>query len=457
MKFKSCLKRSSGASTPQSLSSDENLSSLAAPGQPCRPTCSRTVSFLEKDADEVHIADDWDRSSVDVTPKLSYDDILELKQMQIAAARASARASKASGTSSRILSHVPLTLLPLLPESAAATASPVSPASPSSPRPASPQTPGSPPLPSTTPIGLSFSDACLCRVFSADAGARAHGLHGHAKSCALHPSNAAAHAGAPHARGAGTQHLLQTPSPPDTPPRPLVTSIPAPPPTARARHFAFLPLLETPCAAPSPSASAAPSASCYSSPVRAASASPPPGPSAPRHPGAYSTYEGPGAFVGVGGSGSLGLERKLGLAAPHQDLSGSESGEEEREDEEAGWACDCPSARRQGGQKPAFLPVCQPVHPPAAKQTPSTPTPPPSPPPTAGLAPSSPSPSRPKSRAPLCIPSASPSRSSRCAELDAPPSPSSPGPRELSVPSPNSRERGKPQGRKMRLPLVALA
>ena len=33
----------------------------------------RSVSFREKDSDEVYTADDWDRSPVDLTPKLTYE------------------------------------------------------------------------------------------------------------------------------------------------------------------------------------------------------------------------------------------------------------------------------------------------------------------------------------------------------------------------------------------------
>jgi hypothetical protein len=38
----------------------------------------RSVSFRERDSDEVYIADDWDRSPVDLTPKLTYEFVRSL-------------------------------------------------------------------------------------------------------------------------------------------------------------------------------------------------------------------------------------------------------------------------------------------------------------------------------------------------------------------------------------------
>lgn len=60
MLLKSCLKSVGGAAKREASSS-------------ARPAIRRNVSFRGQDADEIHAADDWDRSPVDVTPKLTYE------------------------------------------------------------------------------------------------------------------------------------------------------------------------------------------------------------------------------------------------------------------------------------------------------------------------------------------------------------------------------------------------
>ena len=60
MLLKSCLKSVGGAAKREVASS-------------ARPTARRNVSFRGQDSDEVHAADEWDRSPVDVTPKLTYE------------------------------------------------------------------------------------------------------------------------------------------------------------------------------------------------------------------------------------------------------------------------------------------------------------------------------------------------------------------------------------------------
>lgn len=70
MVAKSCLKHSqSEAQTP-------NPSRLTATRPPLSD--SRTVSFRDKTTDEVHQADDWDRTPVDVTPRLTYECVLSI-------------------------------------------------------------------------------------------------------------------------------------------------------------------------------------------------------------------------------------------------------------------------------------------------------------------------------------------------------------------------------------------
>ncbi len=43
-----------------------------------RPGCSRTVSFRGQDSDEIHPADEWDRSPIDAISKLTYECVFEI-------------------------------------------------------------------------------------------------------------------------------------------------------------------------------------------------------------------------------------------------------------------------------------------------------------------------------------------------------------------------------------------
>ncbi|OCH96383.1 hypothetical protein OBBRIDRAFT_822369 [Obba rivulosa] len=52
------------------------------------PTLRKTVSFCDEELEEVHEADEWDRTPAPVTPKLSYQDVLELKQLRLSLPRA---------------------------------------------------------------------------------------------------------------------------------------------------------------------------------------------------------------------------------------------------------------------------------------------------------------------------------------------------------------------------------
>lgn len=61
MFVKSCLRAKSAGAIAKTSSSN------------ARPQCRRSVSFRGKDADEVHPADDWDRTPVDVSAKLTYE------------------------------------------------------------------------------------------------------------------------------------------------------------------------------------------------------------------------------------------------------------------------------------------------------------------------------------------------------------------------------------------------
>ncbi|KAI0664407.1 hypothetical protein C8Q70DRAFT_930374 [Cubamyces menziesii] len=88
--LKSCLKITppitpdlSAASSP--CGSGRTSPSLTSDGGSSASSCGRkTVAFCpEDDLEEVFWADEWDRTPAAVTPKLSYQDILELKQLRI--------------------------------------------------------------------------------------------------------------------------------------------------------------------------------------------------------------------------------------------------------------------------------------------------------------------------------------------------------------------------------------
>ncbi|KAL5537101.1 hypothetical protein ACEPAF_924 [Sanghuangporus sanghuang] len=388
--MKSCLKCHSDHPVP----GPSNLQSTP------RPKCTHRVSF--RCEDEVHTADDWDRTPVDVAHKLSYEDILELKEMQVAAAKACARASAASGVTPKYLSNVPLGLLPLLPDTsnAAAATSPTSP--PTSPRSFSPSPQNSPngvlgngngkKSVDYSPAGLGLAEACLCRVFSADTGLPAeqagehqqsYGYGGQQRGSGSGISSPPPQQGKPDYSQPPQFKLIngvhQVPSPPDTPPRLSVTSIPPPPPTKKARHFAFLPLLDassssgsssparTPIASPSASGVSSPimspgavkgspvppvsltaSLNMISSPPLLSSSSSSASSSASTpSPGAYTTYDPYGGSVAVRGSATLGLERKLGYKFVESDESdshsvSSEEGYEGDEGEDKDWPRDWP-------------------------------------------------------------------------------------------------------------------
>ncbi|CAL1715314.1 unnamed protein product [Somion occarium] len=67
-----------------------NESRSGSPGPDTRPSIRKAVSFCSEDEglEEVFEADDWDRSPIPMTPRLSYQDILELKQLQLNLPRA---------------------------------------------------------------------------------------------------------------------------------------------------------------------------------------------------------------------------------------------------------------------------------------------------------------------------------------------------------------------------------
>ncbi|KAF8987402.1 hypothetical protein BDQ17DRAFT_1258604, partial [Cyathus striatus] len=90
---------------------------LKSPGQ--RPPFRRTLSvcFEEQVCQQVFTADEWDRTPTEPARKLSYQDILELKEIQRSLPIADQPPDPISGKPpSRYLRTVPIGLLPLLPQ-----------------------------------------------------------------------------------------------------------------------------------------------------------------------------------------------------------------------------------------------------------------------------------------------------------------------------------------------------
>ncbi|KAG6333454.1 hypothetical protein ID866_5635 [Astraeus odoratus] len=115
-RIKSCLKSSpssSGTSTPSSSGS-------------VHPHAKKHVAFCEDGTEEVYEADEWDRTPAEVTQRLSYEDVLELKMLQRELPRAEQPVDVLSSKpfANVFLSHVPIPLLPLNPTTESATSSP---------------------------------------------------------------------------------------------------------------------------------------------------------------------------------------------------------------------------------------------------------------------------------------------------------------------------------------------
>ncbi|KJA18066.1 hypothetical protein HYPSUDRAFT_98066, partial [Hypholoma sublateritium FD-334 SS-4] len=76
----------------------------------------KCVAFGAEGSEEVHTADEWDRTPTEPARKLTYQDLLELKEIQRSLPRANQPCDLLSGRPSRhYLSAVPIGLLPLLP------------------------------------------------------------------------------------------------------------------------------------------------------------------------------------------------------------------------------------------------------------------------------------------------------------------------------------------------------
>ncbi|KAJ7498120.1 hypothetical protein B0H11DRAFT_833037 [Mycena galericulata] len=180
----------------------------SVPGSPAPEHSSlgrKCVVFGEEGSEEVHWADEWDRTPTEPARKLSYQELLELKEIQRSLPHAPQPPDLRPGK--QLLSTVPIGLLPLAAES------PTSPASPASP----PQSPGAYQTPFLMPPGRAKPPPAPTRFASSS-----------------------------------LTHLR----PPTAPPAPR----------ARAA-FAFLPLLaaESPAASPAPSTASSAASSADSS------------------------------------------------------------------------------------------------------------------------------------------------------------------------------------------------
>ncbi|KAL4259512.1 hypothetical protein AB1N83_012037 [Pleurotus pulmonarius] len=119
--MKGCLKYSSWTPMP---------SPGLPPAPPCTPTHSsdacqsrrKCVVFSMSALEEIHVADEWDRTPTEPARNLSYSDMLELKEIQRSLPLADQPADPFTHKpGSQYLSHVPIKLLPLLPESSTCT------------------------------------------------------------------------------------------------------------------------------------------------------------------------------------------------------------------------------------------------------------------------------------------------------------------------------------------------
>ncbi|GLB43307.1 hypothetical protein LshimejAT787_1302080 [Lyophyllum shimeji] len=89
---------------------------MASPGADSCPV-RKTVAFGEEGSEEVYFADVWDRTPAEPARKLTYQDLLELKEIQRSLPRATQLDDPISGKpASHFLREVPIGLLPLLSE-----------------------------------------------------------------------------------------------------------------------------------------------------------------------------------------------------------------------------------------------------------------------------------------------------------------------------------------------------
>ncbi|KAG8726862.1 hypothetical protein FRC12_023032, partial [Ceratobasidium sp. 428] len=213
----------------------------SASDRPLKPILKRSPSSVRKAVtfsatnSQVFFADDWDRSAVEVVSKLSYSDVLELKQLSLDSLPSDRHASMGL---SPLLSHVPLTLCPLACEESKISASPKSEsraAPPSSPAASSPLV-----IPD---LSILASPASVNET-----------LRG--SPTPLSPPSSEAASSPPVSLGTISPHSSAS-SPESSPPKPNV-QLNAPIPVRRSLMMKFMPLLPEPGSElPSPVLSAA--------------------------------------------------------------------------------------------------------------------------------------------------------------------------------------------------------
>ncbi|QRV88914.1 hypothetical protein RhiJN_16932 [Ceratobasidium sp. AG-Ba] len=212
----------------------------SASEKPLKPILKRSPSSARKSVtfsatnSQVFFADDWDRSAVEVVSKLSYSDVLELKQLSLDSLPSDRHASMGL---SPLLSHVPLTLCPLACEEPKNSASPKSDS-----QPAPPSSSVSSPL-VIPDLSILASPASVNET-----------LRG--SPIPLSPPSSEAASSPPVSLGTISPHSSAS-SPESSPPKPNV-KLTAPVPVRRPLMMNFMPLLPEPGSElPSPVLSAA--------------------------------------------------------------------------------------------------------------------------------------------------------------------------------------------------------
>ncbi|KAG8748393.1 hypothetical protein FRC10_005940 [Ceratobasidium sp. 414] len=215
---------------PVPSSSNKPLKPILKRG-PC--SVRKAVTFSATNS-QVFFADEWDRSAVEVVSKLSYSDVLELKQLSLDSLPSDRHASMGL---SPLLSHVPLTLCPLACEGSKISASPKLES-----RAAPPSPPASSPL-VIPDLSILASPASVNEA-----------LRGSPPP--LSPPSSEAPSSPPVSLGTISPHSSAS-SPESSPPKPSV-HLTAPIPVRRTLMMHFMPLLPEPGSElPSPVLSAA--------------------------------------------------------------------------------------------------------------------------------------------------------------------------------------------------------
>ncbi|PFH46477.1 hypothetical protein AMATHDRAFT_51027 [Amanita thiersii Skay4041] len=209
----------------------------------------KCVAFEADGSEKIFVADEWDRTPTEPTRKLTYQDLLELKEIQRSLPLANQPSDPILGTPERqYLSNVPIGLLPLLPQSDNTLNTTTNqPQRPPLTRTISSVSP-------TTNYNLGLTSLFFQRSLIAS------------RSPSQSPS---------HSSSSSPQRTCQPPPPPNIAVAVAVAQRPKP-------NFAFLPLLDTPT--PTPNSSTTPSELSTPLPSNSSSRSASPEPSDPIDP-----------------------------------------------------------------------------------------------------------------------------------------------------------------------------